>query len=131
MADAGLPLEVARKAAKALSPGLHLPLELQATLGAPVSSIALADHEGEAHIAQVLTERLTGSRGRSRSVDGGEPVGHLGTDHERTIAAVRGAQGVNLVGVDVAHYHELTYQAFDERADRIVIETVPGVIRST
>ena len=131
VADAGLPLEVAGITAVAFSPGLNLPLKLQASLGAPVGGVALADHEGEADIAQVLTPRLARSGGRGRGVDGREPVGHLGADHERTVAAVRGAQGVNLVGVDVSQDHELTDQALDERADRVVIETVPGVVGST
>ena len=88
MADAGLPLKMAGIAAVAFPPGLKLLLELQASLGAAVSGVVLADHEREADIAEVLAARLTGGGGRGRGVDGGEPVGHLGADHERAVAAM-------------------------------------------
>ena len=72
--------------------------------------------------------RLAVGRRRGRGVDGGEPVGHLRADHERPVAAVRGPQGVDPIGVDVAEQDELPDQPLDHRADRVVVEAVPLVV---
>ena len=72
--------------------------------------------------------RLAVGRGRGRGVDGGEPVGHLRADHEGAVAAVRGAEDADAVGVDVAEQDELADQALDQRADRVVVEAVPLVV---
>ena len=61
-------------------------------------------------------------------MDGGEPVGHLRADHERAVAAVRGAQGVDPVRIHVAEEDELADQPLDQRADRVVVEAVPLVV---
>src|SRR5580693_6569946 len=55
---AGLPLEAAGVTAVAAPPGLNLPFKLQASFGASVSGVALADHEREANVAQVFAPRF-------------------------------------------------------------------------
>ena len=56
-------------------------------------------------------------------------IGDLRADDERAVAAVGGSHRIDFVGIDLREEHELLDQFLHQRADRIVVEAVPGVVR--
>ena len=63
-------------------------------------------------------------------MNGREAVGNLRADHEFAIPAVRGPQGVDAVRVNIGEQDKLKNEPLEERANRIVVEAVPGIIRA-